>query len=1266
MNKKGLVVGLASMAVACVFAGTAHTLNAQAQTVLDESKFQMLQATSVRMGTGTKEDPTGLRFHTIATEFKEDLQDVYSENTYHYNWYTEIRFKRWQGDTYLDGKNNEYKKYTTYENQVGTLVWKDDGWNTVLLNIPMMDASLGLPSDAAMQITAQSYVEVKDKTGVIVYQAETQSLTYSAAKTASHALARGLYKNDTQKQLLMSYVDHAIACGDLTTLNLPRETFGVQVGEAEWLETSTFPAGYGVTYTSADPSIAKVDEDGRITGVKAGTTTVTVSVGSTLKKTCAVTVYANKDALAPITSWKWSLLGNSTYPLETNMSVSNNKIAVNHTNVITPNFNIASDYAEKVFAFSSVKALRIYIDGFPAGYKVQHFITDYNRANGFANDYDSYTSFEHDGTNLYLQIHRGAYEYYLKSRVSAEEPFTFRFQYGQDGLDLNDVVKLPSKYYINRIEPIYDDLTLDFEDRAYNDANVYTSKYVLVDADTVGIQRVADRTMGRGSYSLAATTAGQSLSVNIASAYVNKVFASGANVLQFRVYTNVNLKSVTVNGTTANVQYVYNADGEYYSVRIGNAYNGSALSVVLTAETALGTVYFDAFTASDKALGENITLQQAFAIDDGGEPNYKEEISFKFYAYSSVGDGTVKQEGDYIDMDFDMEPIEGSSLYKPTLESFLELKKAGFYAVMPQSNAVIGANGAAGGTFDYRAILDLAEQAGLKVILTDNILLYLSSGQNNFSSAWVESYESTKTANGAAAAGTAMYNMVKAQLLSYINHPAFYGVLLRDEPQAWMLDPNAPVEQIIIANVTDEKEKATYTKYDTDGDGKVDKYRPGTYGFVYKTIKQVAADLGKEIYIHANLIGATTYSAYSNHTEANATYRYPELTRERYCEILGISLSQTYENIGGKDAPSSLSTTTPLKDLSDIDFYNAVEAYIRTIGTTGGHENIRRRTVQFQIMRERFAAYCQLFIDVTGAPFIAPDFYPLYSEGPMDNYIMALQTAAEVARANDVDLYIISQTQSYVPGNSTSTRILSDADVRWLNNTLLSFGVKNIIYFTYHQHGDDTEGFFHDGSSWKYTTGENTPLWYDMQRLLAENQAFANTYQAFTLHKTKVYYDPLSTYGNDHLSHAHDVVYDNNVFDNAPGKNVDVAFALQSVDVSGETTIISEYKDANGRYMYSVMNVIDSQWKDADTYQSVTLTFNEMYTHAVVWRNGVKKLVALDENNAIMLENGAGECVFVIPYKYKNQSGYWNDNNGENGVWFPGNEGYNDDVNMKE
>ena len=376
------------------------------------------------------------------------------------------------------------------------------------------------------------------------------------------------------------------------------------------------------------------------------------------------------------------------------------------------------------------------------------------------------------------------------------------------------------------------------------------------------------------------------------------------------------------------------------------------------------------------------------------------------------------------------------------------------------------------------------------------------------------------------------------------------------------------------------------------------------------------------------------------------------MTRERYCEILGISLSQTFEDIGGKDGPSSVNT--PLKDLSDIDFYKAIEAYIRNIGATGGHDNIRRQSVRFQIMRERFAAYCQLFIDATGAEYIAPDLYPLYSEGPMSNYIVSLQTAAEVAKANGIDLYVVSQTHSYVSGDSNSTRILSDADARWLNNTLLAFGVKNIIYFTYHQSGDDSAGFYHDGSSWTYMTGEKTPFWYDMQKVLEENQAFASTYQAFSLNKTKIYYSPLGLHASDYLAFANDVKYDDVICDNAVGKDVDISF-VAGVEVNGDATIVSEFIDARGRYMYAVTNLIDPQYKGVDAYQSATITFDSAYTHAIVWRNGVRKLVVLDENHSITFENGAGESVYVIPYTYEEKSEYWNDEGfGDNGIHFPG------------
>ena len=191
MKRRNMVLGLAALSCVCALAGATNVLTTQAQTILDETKFQMLQATSVRL-----ENPVGLRFHTIASEFRQDLTAIYPENAYTYDWYTEIRFKRWEGE-YITHKDTEYKHYVTYKTQVGAVAWKDDGWNTVLLDIPLLDASLGLPSDMAMQITAQSYVVVQDWQGEIVYQLETDSLTYSAAKTASRALAFGLYPLST-------------------------------------------------------------------------------------------------------------------------------------------------------------------------------------------------------------------------------------------------------------------------------------------------------------------------------------------------------------------------------------------------------------------------------------------------------------------------------------------------------------------------------------------------------------------------------------------------------------------------------------------------------------------------------------------------------------------------------------------------------------------------------------------------------------------------------------------------------------------------------------------------------------------------------------------------------------------------------------------------------------------------------------------------------------------------------------------------------------
>jgi uncharacterized protein YjdB len=74
------------------------------------------------------------------------------------------------------------------------------------------------------------------------------------------------------------------------SISLDQSSMNLNVGDSQQLTATTTPAAVGVTWTSSDTSIATVDSNGNVTGVKEGTCTITATTADGLTATCIVTV----------------------------------------------------------------------------------------------------------------------------------------------------------------------------------------------------------------------------------------------------------------------------------------------------------------------------------------------------------------------------------------------------------------------------------------------------------------------------------------------------------------------------------------------------------------------------------------------------------------------------------------------------------------------------------------------------------------------------------------------------------------------------------------------------------------------------------------------------------------------------------------------------------------------------------------------------------------------------------------------------------------
>lgn len=126
------------------------------------------------------------------------------------------------------------------------------------------------------------------------------------------------------------------------SISLNKSTENLPIGQTDNLIATTTPAGEQITWTSSDSSIATVDSNGKVTGVKEGTCTITAASADGLTATCSVTVSKGQsgESISLNKSASNLTIGNSdTLVATTTPSAVNVKWSSSNTSVATVDQN---------------------------------------------------------------------------------------------------------------------------------------------------------------------------------------------------------------------------------------------------------------------------------------------------------------------------------------------------------------------------------------------------------------------------------------------------------------------------------------------------------------------------------------------------------------------------------------------------------------------------------------------------------------------------------------------------------------------------------------------------------------------------------------------------------------------------------------------------------------------------------------------------------------------------------------------------------------
>ena len=224
----------------------------------------------------------------------------------------------------------------------------------------------------------------------------------------------------------------------------------------------------------------------------------------------------------------------------------------------------------------------------------------------------------------------------------------------------------------------------------------------------------------------------------------------------------------------------------------------------------------------------------------------------------------------------------------------------------------------------------------------------------------------------------------------------------------------------------------------------------------------------------------------------DGTYRRPLVGDAEFCDFPNYTGSFVVDEPGTDSYDQLAAVCNPYKKATGKEAYiNLLPMYANAaqLKYGAGAAAIEYYDADPDLFRKYCASYCEKF----DSKFICTDIYPLNWNGEHKkttyaDYVESINVIASVAREYDREFWCFIQTFAWIP----SKRTPNETEFRWQCYSMLSFGCKCILCWTYAGYQDDFPSLVDTKSRKTQAWNDAKPVFWELRALSDEFVKYRN------------------------------------------------------------------------------------------------------------------------------------------------------------------------------